>query len=455
IGEFVGMPLDHFGSRRSRWSLFGFGLVFGFDFEAWNQTNVDGKPFLPASALAAYNSINLNTATLKGFASAAASASSPNLASLGITTAANVLALDKLTLPTPVQSLTSYQWQVKTATGNWNDIAGATLATYTPQPGFALGSLFRAIVSYVDISGAPQQFVTAESQPMGSLIVGTSNNDTLKGTAYQDVIYGLAGDDTLDGGAGIDALFGGAGHDTYIVDSSTDTITEDVNAGTDTVQASVSFSLATLANVENLTLSGTAAIDGTGNGLDNVIMGNGADNALSGGAGKDNLAGGDGNDSLTGGAGNDTMTGGSGNDTFNVDAGTDSITDLSNGDALVVSAGAIANATVSGAFTSTAATSNAGTATLSSAGFAVNLALATGANGYTVTNTGAAAAFNGSNNADTLIGGTGNDSLSGGAGDDSLVGGAGVDTLVGGDGNDTYSVDSTTDTITEALNAGT
>jgi len=430
-------------------------VVFGFDFEAWNQTNVDGKPFLPASALATYNSINLNTATLKGFASAAASASSPNLASLGITTAANVLALDKLTLPTPVQSLTSYQWQVKTATGNWNDIAGATLATYTPQPGFALGSLFRAIVSYVDISGAPQQFVTAESQPMGSLIVGTSNNDTLKGTAYQDVIYGLAGDDTLDGGAGIDALFGGAGHDTYIVDSSTDTITEDVNAGTDTVQASVSFSLATLANVENLTLSGTAAIDGTGNGLDNVIMGNGADNALSGGAGKDNLAGGDGNDSLTGGAGNDTMTGGSGNDTFNVDAGTDSITDLSNGDALVVSAGAIANATVSGAFTATAATSNAGTATLSSAGFAVNLALATGANGYTVINTGAAAAINGSNNADTLIGGTGNDSLSGGAGDDSLDGGAGVDTLVGGDGNDTYSVDSSTDTITEALNAGT
>ena len=415
-------------------------VVFGFDFEAWNQANVDGKPFLPSAALATYNSINLNTATIKGFASAAPTAPGPNLASLGITSPANVLSLDKLTLPTPVQSLTSYQWQVKPATGNWADIAGATLATYTPQPGFALGSLFRAIVNYVDINGAPQQFVTSESQPMGSLIVGTSNNDTLKGTAYQDVIYGLAGDDTLDGGDGIDALFGGAGNDTYIVDSTTDTITEDLNAGTDTVASSVSFSLATLANVENLSLSGTAAIDGTGNSLDNVITGNGANNVLSGGAGNDTLSGGDGNDTLTGGDGNDSLTGGAGNDTFTVDAGTDTVADLSIGDALVVNVGATATTTVTAAFTATAATSNAGTANLSSAGFAVNLALATGTNGYAVTNTGAAAAFVGSNNADSLIGGTGADSLSGGAGNDSLSGGAGNDTLAGGAGNDTSPV---------------
>ncbi len=107
---------------------------------------------------------------------------------------------------------------------------------------------------------------------------------------------------------------------------------------------------------------------------------------------------------------------------------------------MVVSLGATANATVVAAFTASVATSNAGTANLTTNGFNVNLAAATGANGFTVTNIGTAAALTGSAKADILIGGIG---------DDTLTGGAGNDTLTGGAGNDTFNVDSGIDTITD------
>jgi Ca2+-binding RTX toxin-like protein len=74
--------------------------------------------------------------------------------------------------------------------------------------------------------------------------------------------------------------------------------------------------LAAVSNVENLTLTGTAVIDGTGNALDNAITGNGGANKLAGGLGGDTLDGGLGGDTLTGGAGADTLTGGLGADTF-------------------------------------------------------------------------------------------------------------------------------------------
>jgi serralysin len=74
--------------------------------------------------------------------------------------------------------------------------------------------------------------------------------------------------------------------------------------GLDTVLSSINYTLG--ANVENLTLTGTART-GTGNGLDNVLKGNALANELFGGAGNDVLIGGDGIDRLTGGAGADTF----------------------------------------------------------------------------------------------------------------------------------------------------
>ena len=89
-------------------------------------------------------------------------------------------------------------------------------------------------------------------------------------------------------------MIGGAGNDTYVVDNTADVVTENPSEGTDLVQSSVTYTLA--ANVENLTLTGTTAINGTGNALDNVLTGNTAANTLTGGAGNDTLSGGTGAD---------------------------------------------------------------------------------------------------------------------------------------------------------------
>lgn len=83
---------------------------------------------------------------------------------------------------------------------------------------------------------------------------------------------------------------------------------------TDTLRANVSTTLP--AAVENLILTGTAAIDGAGNTSANVINGNEAANQLFGGAGDDTLRGNGGNDGLNGGAGADTLIGGADNDLF-------------------------------------------------------------------------------------------------------------------------------------------
>jgi Ca2+-binding RTX toxin-like protein len=173
--------------------------------------------------------------------------------------------------------------------------------------------------------------------------------------------------------------------------------------------------------------------------------------ALYGFGGDDTLTGGSANDVLVGGTGNDTLTGGAGVDTFNVASGTDTITDLGTGgaDTLIVAAGAIANATLGAAYTATAATSNAGTANLSSNALAVDLSLAAGTVGYSVTNTGAATTFTGSAFADSLTGGAGADTLNAGAGNDTLSGGLGNDSLTGGAGIDTFNITSGTDTITD------
>src|SRR5262249_22122226 len=97
-------------------------------------------------------------------------------------------------------------------------------------------------------------------------------------------------------------------------DNVSDVVTENSGEGTDTIQSSVTYTASS--NVENLTLTGSSAIDGTGNSLDNVLTGNSGVNNLDGSSGNDTLSGGAGNDSLTGGSGNDDLTGGTGNDTL-------------------------------------------------------------------------------------------------------------------------------------------
>ena len=212
------------------------------------------------------------------------------------------------------------------------------------------------------------------------------------GNGANNSLIGNDAANILDGGAGADSMTGGGGNDTYIVDSEGDTVTELANGGTDIVYSKVSLSLG--ANVENLLLTGTAAINGTGNAEANILLGNSADNRL---------LGGDGNDILVGGAGNDYLDGGSGTDTVSFEGTTTSLSiDLS------TALGTI--------------TTSLGTDTLVSI--------------------------------EGIIGGSGNDVLKGDAGANYLDGGLGNDTLTGGAGDDIYGVDSTLDIVTELAGGG-
>lgn len=135
-------------------------------------------------------------------------------------------------------------------------------------------------------------------------IIGDNSNNILRGTANNDYLNGKGGNDILNGGAGADTLVGGLGNDTYVIDNIGDRIQETSTLATevDTVQSSISYTLG--ANLERLTLTGTAAINGTGNALNNVLVGNSANNTLNAGLGRDTLTGGGGDDRLF--LGNDT-----------------------------------------------------------------------------------------------------------------------------------------------------
>lgn len=257
---------------------------------------------------------------------------------------------------------------------------------------------------------------------------GTGNfNGT--GNELNNTIIGNSGNNILDGGLGADVLRGGTGNDTYMVDNVGDVVVESANEGTDTVNASVSFTLGT--GLENLTLTGTGNINGTSNESVNTIIGNSGNNTLSGGGQDDVLVGGAGNDILDGGTGNDNMTGGVGDDLYFVDAVGDVVIEAANEGIDTV---------------------NASIGFLLAENFE-NLTL-TGNGNINGTGNDVANTITGNSGSNTLIGGGGNDTLFGGGGNDILDGGVGNDLMSGGAGDDIYIVDSINDVVTENANEG-
>ncbi|NOT14789.1 MAG: calcium-binding protein [Methylotenera sp.] len=165
---------------------------------------------------------------------------------------------------------------------------------------------------------------------------GNALDNEITGNAKANVLVGNAGNDTLNGGVGKDSMAGGTGNDTYVIDAS-DVIAEAANEGTDTIIANFSYTLKD--NFENLTLTGTADIDGDGNAANNVIIGNAGDNVLDGGDGNDSLSGGDGDDILLGGEGNNTLNGGAGADILSAGDGNNTFI-FDREDTLIIGAGA-------------------------------------------------------------------------------------------------------------------
>ncbi|MDO6504787.1 putative Ig domain-containing protein [Shimia thalassica] len=149
--------------------------------------------------------------------------------------------------------------------------------------------------------GGNDRIVGRESN---DILVGGTGSDILLGEAGTDRLDGGLGNDTLDGGAGTDLLFGGVGNDIYIIGDAGDAAVERAGEGFDQVQASVSHVLGE--NVEDLTLTGSGNLDGTGNDSANTLTGNSGDNVLDGTGGNDTLIGGSGDDTLIGGDGEDT-----------------------------------------------------------------------------------------------------------------------------------------------------
>ena len=267
-------------------------------------------------------------------------------------------------------------------------------------------------------------------------LAGMAGKDTLLGGFGLDSLTGGTEADWLDGGSGADKMWGNAGDDVYVVDNQADVVTEVAGEGHDRVESSVSYTLS--AELEALTLTGSARINGFGNSLANSLKGNGSANLLDGGAGDDLLDAGLGNDTLKGGLGNDTLTGGLGQDVYWID---------STGDVIIEAIGGGTDTVYLEGFVQ-----------YSLQGTQIENAMASGANaglGVTLMGNDMANVLGGSLLADALSGGSGNDTLRGNAGDDQLNGGQGNDLMDGGAGNDRYVVDNAGDVINELAGDGT
>ncbi len=278
-------------------------------------------------------------------------------------------------------------------------------------------------------------------------LIGKVGNDAT-GNKLNNIILGNGAGNVLDGGIGSDKMSGGFGDDTYKVDSVFDIVTEKAGQGSDTVISTVSIS-ALAANVEKLELSGTVAVNATGNGEANTITGNSKINILSGLAGIDILKGLGGGDTLDGGVGNDDLQGGAGNDLYKVDSSLDKITEDSGAGTGTDSVQfTVTGAAATDIYTLSANVENITLMGTNGIGAAVSAVVGAEntSNNIMTGNSGANSLTSGDGN-DKLFGNAGNDTLNAGNDNDSITGGAGKDTITTGTGNDTVVFGSgTTDT---------
>ena len=307
-----------------------------------------------------------------------------------------------------------------------------------------------------------------ENLTLGSVV--TNNAETIlngTGSSAANTITGNDANNTLNGGKNTDntvgdILIGGKGNDTYIVNQAKDKIIEDEEEGTaDLVQSSISYSLGQ--NIENLTLTGTDNINGTGNTLNNIITGNSGSNILTGGTSNDKLIGGAGSDTLIGGQGDDTLYGGSTTDEstsaadtyiYNLGDGNDTIVEFGTNTAedKIIFGSSIKQVDVSFEKSGTDLTFNiknkaaitvkdwfSGTAHyIEKAQFSDGSSWDLSKIQINETIGSTASALTGWIGDDTLTGDTRANTLDGAAGNDTLSGKAGNDNLSGGAGNDSY-----------------
>jgi Ca2+-binding RTX toxin-like protein len=348
-----------------------------------------------------------------------------------------------------ITAVFTYQWQqgVVGGGGPFTNIVGATGASFTPTAAQGNRQL-RVVATFTDDDGNLESRASAAAitgvnvllDPGNDTFTGTGGqdiingeggNDTLNGGAEDDQLIGGAGNDMLTGGTGADTMTGGAGDDIFQVENAGDVVVENANEGIDQVRASITYTLG--ANVENLQLTGAAAINGTGNGLNNVIVGNSAANVLSG-------LGGD--DTIQGGGGADTYIGGTGNDIYIVANAGITITEAANEGTDTVRASV--TTTLSADVENLVLT---GTADINGTGNGLNNTI-NGNNGVnviqgndgndTINAAGGNDIINGGAGDDVILGGSGNDQIQGGAGEDRIGGGAGNDIMNGGAGNDIF-----------------